>query len=294
MEPVSCFITSTADFPLQPIVELLRGRGVEVLSLSEHIGYGSDIISALEETIEKADLVLAVLGTPNRSENVLFEIGYSLALKKKVIVIAREGIQIPTNLGNLHVIRSSPDNVEALNYFLDHALEADEEETQRLSIVERHERTLGTKADYFIEMIDSLGEKPLEMNILPVLSELFSELGLRFAAQTSFGKSQPDFAVWSTDALAYMPGPIVVEVKRELRGQLQTLDVVRQLHAYMEATGTSHAILIFMSANDKAFFELQKYPDIYAFDLRSLVNPLRDRSLGGLLIEQRNKRFHGV
>lgn len=86
-------------------------------------GAGFDLLEKIHLCIERAEIIIAEISEPNT--NVFYELGFAVGSKKPVLLIARRGVDIPTDLrGRELILRSEDkDGVKAFSEELRHALE---------------------------------------------------------------------------------------------------------------------------------------------------------------------------
>lgn len=77
--------------------------GFECLRADDIPGVGQDLREKIHATIEGAVFVLADVSQPR--PNIYYEIGYAIARNKTVVILAKEGVEIETDLQGLELIR---------------------------------------------------------------------------------------------------------------------------------------------------------------------------------------------
>ena len=77
--------------------KLINNRTLVIERVSEPLG---DYIIAerIEQSIKRAALIICDVS--EKSLNVYYELGYARAMKKKIIVTAKEGTKLPFDVGN--------------------------------------------------------------------------------------------------------------------------------------------------------------------------------------------------
>lgn len=87
----------------QHIKRLLEEKASLVCIRADEVpGAGLDLLDKIHQLIARAAVVLADVSKP--SANVFYEVGYAVALRKPVLVSARAGAEIPTDLKGLEVL----------------------------------------------------------------------------------------------------------------------------------------------------------------------------------------------
>ncbi|MEM1953580.1 MAG: toll/interleukin-1 receptor domain-containing protein [Candidatus Caldarchaeum sp.] len=93
----------------------------------DEIAKPGNIIEAVFESIETADLIICDISGPNC--NVMYELGYAHAIRKPVLVISRPGERIPFDIRSVRALIYDPDNLHTnefrhrLQKFIAEALE---------------------------------------------------------------------------------------------------------------------------------------------------------------------------
>src|SRR6266404_105302 len=77
----TAFITAPANTDTSVIRQLLEQQGVNAFALDELDLPGAPLSMVVKEAIDRADMVIAVLGGREESGNVLFELGVAQGLK---------------------------------------------------------------------------------------------------------------------------------------------------------------------------------------------------------------------
>ncbi len=99
------------NYPLFPPVEkaVKETLGLACLRADHAKASGHDLLSKIHLLLERADLVIAEISPTNSSNpnspNVFYEIGYAKAIQKPLLLLIKEGEEIPTDLRGLEVIR---------------------------------------------------------------------------------------------------------------------------------------------------------------------------------------------
>jgi hypothetical protein len=106
------------------VYEALHRAGIEdVKATSELIHSDPLMISAVVATIERVDLIVADVSSVN--PNVMFELGYALALKKPLILLVSTAAanHLPIDISGLWYLTYNPGNLRALTVRLERAVQ---------------------------------------------------------------------------------------------------------------------------------------------------------------------------
>jgi hypothetical protein len=211
--PRRLYVSAPSDLDLRPLLEGLKRRGTDPYVLSDVAPLGADIVQSLRLAIESADRVLVVLGE-EPALNPVFEAGIALALGKPLLIIAAPGALVPSDLTGQLITRARPDDLDAINFALDHA-EARASWPARLGGATRPTaRPLGhAVVNGLLNRLSAFGRT--EESSIAVLLEAIEASGgvgvVNANRDTGF-----DLGVWSDDLEAIGGNPLLVEMKRSL------------------------------------------------------------------------------
>jgi len=112
-----CFITTpfSGDFRnIRGIIaDALRDVGIEPILLEEPIAVGTSILEAVQQAIERADVIVADLTQGN--PNVMYEVGYAHALGKPVLfIVQREIGHVPSDIAGYLYLVYEPSRLDEL------------------------------------------------------------------------------------------------------------------------------------------------------------------------------------
>ena len=135
---LKCFITTPFSEDFQNvrkiIADALRDIGIEPILFEETITSGTFIFEAVQQAIERADIIIADLTRGN--PNVMYEVGYAHALSKPILFIVQRGIgYVPSDIGGfLYRVYepSRPDELKrTIQTWVTRYMSKSEEEAQR-------------------------------------------------------------------------------------------------------------------------------------------------------------------
>lgn len=200
------FISHQRDADIRSLLEGLRDRGTEPYVLSDVAVLESELLDALREAVERADLVVVL--DEERALNSSFEAGVAYALGKPLLLIVPPGTKIPSDLAGQIVVRARPGDLDAINFVLDQV-----ERRARLVLPAASgpsERALGPAVA--AEFLDRLRRLPRdERSATALLVEAIEGSGAIAAANLDPDVGF-DVGVWSDDLAAIGGNPLVVEV----------------------------------------------------------------------------------
>jgi len=286
------YVSAPSDLDLRPLLDGLKRRGTEPYVLSDVASLGADIVQSLRLAIETADRVLVVLGD-EPALNPVFEAGSAVALGKPVLVIAAPGALVPSDLTGQLITQARPDDLDAINYALDHA-------ERRASLPTRPVRTarpaglpLGpAEVDRLLGRLRSYS--PTEKDSIAVLLEAIEASGGVGVVSTGPGTGF-DLGVWSDDLDAIGGNPLLVELKRSLtRGAVD--EALRALSAHPTAR---LALLVYLepspgekrSSRDE--LDQARFP-VLVISLQQLLLRMTSASFAEVVRDMRNRSSHGL
>jgi hypothetical protein len=118
----TCFVAAPGGIPLDTLRESLLAHNIRPL-VPQELFAGSDWASEIQRQILEADLVVGILPKGKQSPWVLFELGQAWALGRHILLTASpQSDAVPYSLQRFLVLRTEPDNREAIDFALDQLL----------------------------------------------------------------------------------------------------------------------------------------------------------------------------
>lgn len=116
---------------------------------------GSDWASEIQRQVLEADLVVGMLPRGKQSPWVLFELGQAWALGRRILLIASpKADAVPYNLQRFLILRTEPDNREAIDFALDQLLSSPADSPNIGTRKSFQAVGLGAEADALITRLD--------------------------------------------------------------------------------------------------------------------------------------------
>ena len=280
------YVSAPSDLDLRPLLDGLKRRGADPYVLSDVAPLGADIAQSLRFAISRADRVLVVL-TDKPTLNPVLEAGIALALGKPLLIIAAPGSSIPSNLKGQLIAQARPDDLDAINFALDHAEAPAVPSADRGSVPRPTGRPLGQdRANQLLAMLDLSGKQPTGRAYVDVLLEAVEDsrgVGV-VSADPGF-----DLGVWSDDLDAIGGNPLLVEIKRSLRpGAVD--QVLRALDAHPTAR---LALLVYTEPSPRAELARSRFP-VLVISLQQLLERMASASFAEVVRDLRNRVVHGL
>jgi hypothetical protein len=280
------YVSAPSDLDLRPLLDGLKRRGADPYVLSDVAPLGADIVQSLRFAISRADRVLVVL-TDKPALNPALEAGIALALGKPLLIIAAPGSSIPSDLKGQLIAQARPDDLDAINYALDHAEAPAAPSADRRSVPRPTGRPLGRdRTNQLLATLDLTGEYPTEQSAIAVILEAIEAsrgVGV-VSADSGF-----DLGVWSDDLDAIGGNPLLVEIKRSLtRGAVD--QVLRALDAHPTAR---LALLVYTEPSPQAELARSRFP-VLVISLQQLLDRMASASFAEVVRDLRNRIVHGL
>src|SRR5436190_10995401 len=114
----SCFISAPVSIDLSVLKSALENEGIRPVLPFELPIRGANFREQIEKAIKKAQLFIGVLSSNADNSNVLFELGYAWAERKRVAVIQDRSFELPQNVSGFPVLKSDLNDQEKVQSFL--------------------------------------------------------------------------------------------------------------------------------------------------------------------------------
>jgi hypothetical protein len=118
----TCFVAAPGGIALDTLRDSLLAHNIRPL-VPQELFAGSDWASEIQRQLLEADLVVGILPRGKQSPWVLFELGQAWALGRRILLIASpKADAVPYNLQRFLILRTEPDNREAIDFALNQML----------------------------------------------------------------------------------------------------------------------------------------------------------------------------
>jgi hypothetical protein len=276
----------------------LHERGIAAYELDEVLVEGRTITELLEDCVQRADLVIAVVS--GGADNVSFEVGYAMALRKRMLALVPPGEELPIWLSTTPHLRVNPDNREAIEFGLNTLLSVPKGD-RPTSDASRQSTPIGPLADDLLGRLTAASNLPSDDELIRIVGDAFRTAG---ASPIAYGHTQTDagvsgaerrqvadIAVWSDEFEPWLGNPLLVEVRR-LSNAKEMVAALEQTTALLESRKLSWGLFLYVGAPVPAAMAT-KYPGVFAVAIERFLESLRDTRLGTWLGQMRNARVHG-
>jgi TIR domain len=290
--PRTVFLSAPVGLETRPIRQAFEKKGVRTFSPDQLDMPGQRFTDVIQEAINRADLVVAVVDSSAASNFVFFEMGYAVKMGKPTAVLIADDATNPFWVSSgIPYFRFNPEHPTGLDFVAQQILSLPHHGSKSTAGV-KETHPIGAKATELLERLANAGNDINEHELLEIIGLALRETGV--ASISGHGKDQyPDFAVWSDDFFPWVGNPVAIELKRELVPNMSTAFAIRHLHEAMTKAGFVFGILVYL--NGSADFETSiPFPNVAAISIKDLLESLRTTSLGNFVRQIRNKRVHGV
>jgi hypothetical protein len=251
------------------------------------------MVSDPAKAIESANAVVGIIGSEN--QNVLFELGCAMALRKPVLVLVVPGAKIPHFLQNITYLTTelldTPVLRLGIKQFLDEASHRPKgSRTFRISSTEKRGNPSTLRA--LIGRVKHLRNEQSPIQAEALVGELL-RLSLTSVVEEA-GSSGVDFAVWD-DSLTALGNPVLIEVKASNLNPEDFQEAYNKLATQVQRSDARAGLFLYLDLNNRRFTKPTAWaPNVLWFDLEDFANSLLHKSFAEILVEQRNKTVHGL
>jgi hypothetical protein len=288
------FISAPASVDTSVIRQALECRGFAPYEIDDRPEVGVSIPELLDDCLNRAELVVAVLGSGKAKENVLFEVGYAMALRKRILALVQPDEEPP--LLEIPYLRVGADNREAIEFGLDQILNAPWPGRKKAADQVRKTKPIGDRADALLDKLTlALGHSD-EQELSEIVMEALGASGiesLSYSAKSGAHNGRADFAIWSDDFEPWVRNPLVIEVRSRLDRAAELDEALALLTTMLEKTHTAWGLLLYGVADFPLGAKAARHPHVFVMSLEEFLRSLKDRSLAQSLIHLRNLRVHG-
>jgi len=276
------FLSASADADTHTLREALEELGADVLATTD-VASGGGIRSVLLPT----DRLVGLLQYPAVGNTaVLVEIGIAIGMGLPVLVIAPPASPIPAALGDVIVVRSAADDLDALQLPLKLFVRtAASRPSPSPTSSASHEQVDLAR---FREQLATLEEAGNDgRDLVQLVADLLRYSGAQVEEQPSWAEG------WRPDIALAIPGQegrlgtVIVELK--ISRDRKTLESAAfQLVQYVLALRGGLGLLLYPGSE----LELPTTPMTACLSLNRLLSELSDRSLADVLVRARNEAIH--
>jgi hypothetical protein len=290
----ACFVSAPVTVDLTPLKSALAAEGIQAILPFELPTAGANFRDQIEKAIKKAQFFIGVLSSQANNSNVLFELGYAAAQRKRIAVIQDKSFELPPNITGFPVLKTNLNDSPQLRQFLEQFSRTHKRQSAQSAQLPKT-KPLSGRAQQLIADIKTLGERATHHEFESVLTEALRDSGVRVMAESTPRGGRYDFALW-LDEIEYPIGnPVLVELKNELKPS--TARALRNdFLAQRESTLGKALLVVYLSARPN--FDLRTLnvaaPLVLFVSATDLLSALENKSLAEFIRTQRNRLAHGM
>lgn len=289
----TCFISAPAGIRLGNMLKILSEKGLRPWLCWEALFPPFEDIT---ELIAACDLFIAIIDNVHSNENVYFELGYAVALKKRILIIVAPEIKnLPNDIMKLFYIRAHADDTEAIYFAIEQLLAAPKikKKKRRKKLDEVKTRPIGTKADELIRNFELLGDNISEREMEMFVTSALSESGINTMASSCIPDKGIDLSIWVNELEPLISNPILIEFKKYLNNRHQVEYLYNQILNYSQEFGMRLAIIFYKEAPEDILRSFNySFPNMIFLKVPEFLKELRHKSIGNFIRELRNKIIH--
>jgi hypothetical protein len=287
------FIAAPATVDTSVIRLALESRGIAPYEIDDLATLGLSIPEILDDCIKRADLVVAVIRGGQAKENILFELGYASAMKKRILALVPPDEQLP--FWDVPYLRIDPDNREAIDFGLDQVLNASPSSWNHTGVPIPNTKAIGGRADELLAKLRVALRDPDERVLTEIVAEAIFASGVSSIGQESLlmQGGRADFAIWSDDFEPWVGNPLLVEIRGGLAGPSDLARTLEQVTRRLEGTKTAWGMVLYGSADFQPDESSLSHARVFLASIEEFLKALQEQGLGEYLSQWRNRRVHG-
>jgi hypothetical protein len=293
---MNVYISHSAQSQIGPLKDLLQAEGVSFRD-SFDISAGTDVSKSILDEIQAADVVIAVIN--GKGQNVFFEIGVAVALRKPVLGLLSPGVSVPSFVPPLAYLTSDLADSDVLRLGIRQFVERSREGHTDLSGNRQAPQATHHARTSLRSLIKELPH--LRQSGNPAKVERLVEKMFRMAEITAveaYGDVRDkgvDFAVWSDSLQTSLGNPVLVEVKASKLNEMSFRVAYSRLAKQVQDSSSAAGLLLYLDKNGKRFRRPATWiPTVLWFDIEDFANELLRKDFARVLTERRNKAVHGL
>lgn len=290
---LKAFITSPVSVDVRGVRQILERRGITTFTADELNLPGCPLSEILQEGMSRADIVVGVLGTGTSSDNVLFELGFAQAMKKRTLVLVSGDAPLSgwASTG-IPYVRLDLTNPQAVDFAVAQIFKVPPYVGSHKAPVRRTHRSARMPTSSSRSGRAPPGA-PNEQVLEEVVIEAIRQSGVEVASQSGGPDRGFDLAVWSEDLEPWVSNPLFIRLKASIGSEAALQDVVLNLVRTMGSTGVQWALLIY-GDSPLAPEKVIRAPNVLAIAAEGFLLRLEGSSFGEVVRKLRNERVHGV
>jgi hypothetical protein len=289
----TAYISAPRSMDTSDLRATLENKGVQAFSADQVDSPSQNLTEVLQEGMQQADLVVAVLDPTPDSNFVYYELGFAQALRKPTVVLVAGDVSTsPWTVSGIPYFRFDPANPTGLEFGISQILKAPQLGMRPSSTPPRRTHPLGARADELLEQLRAPGDKLRVDEFEAIIAQAIRESGVTAVAQGTDQDKRVDLAVLCDELSPWIGNPLLIDLclAARNRGALETS--VKQLVRALAGGSMLWGMLIYYRA-DIDVAQAVTTPNILCLSAEEFLEALRETSFGDLIRRLRNERVHG-
>jgi len=289
------FISHSANTPVSALLSLLREEEASIAGSFE-LAPAANPMESIHAEIHSADAVIVVL--ESHADNVLFELGIAMGLRKPTLLLVKPGESVPPFAAFTSYLTYTGSETDILKLGVEGFLGTlrphktkKRPKRQKQEISTTQTRVLPT----LTEEVQRLRAQPHEKELHQLVHKVLTSAGVTSVQDETSGRGRGiDFVVWSDSLRGSFGNPVLIEVKGYLE-RAQFLAAYERLTKLVGDSSSAAGVLLYFRRPDQHFEKPMGWnPRVLWFDTEEFVTELLYRNLSEILVERRNLVVHGM
>ncbi len=299
-ETRTCYLAAPMNTNLKVIEELLVERQLQPIVSADLSSSASTFLEGVVNAISKAALFIAVLSAEQRNDNIYIELGIAIAKECRILILAPLDEPLMLDIAEIPTIRTDVTNRNAISFTLDQVLAASPRKyrPQLPASVTQTGQPIGDFANELLEKLETPDKQVRENEMVQLVMQALKNGGYPTIANNPLlGDSKlavrADLIVWSDEFGPWIGNPLIIELKSTLTKH-SYIDIVKQVQSYLQLSQTRSALILYANkAASIGNLSSISPPNIFFLSVHDLLIAMRTKSFAKVMIDLRNRRFHG-
>ncbi|MCP2158591.1 hypothetical protein [Agrobacterium tumefaciens] len=257
---------------------------------------GAPISTALTSMIEEADIFVAVLPQESSSrgrirDNLIFELGLAIGMRKQMLIFAPEGSRLPSDVGDLLTVRIGPKNREAIDFAVSQLLSAPEKERSARPQISLSGRVLGEEIDNLIAQYSDIANRDDGQALERLVAQAINASGVEVISHAGPDMGF-DFVIWSDALQSSVGNPLMVEVRSRISSKAYLKRAEQRLATIARNNASEWSLLIY-GEGPKAPPDIPSIGGVISLSVLELLENLRTATFVEVVRRLRNRHAHG-
>lgn len=289
----SAYVSAPKSLDTTQLRTTLASKGVRAFSPDELDLPGRTLTEVLRQGMERADLVVGLVGPTPDSSVVFFELGLAQGLGKPTLaLLTGDASAFPWLASGIPYLRFDPAQPTGLEFGLSQMLQSPDLGTKAAPKPLRRTQPLAGRADRLLDRLRAAGDTIRETEFEAIIAEAIRESGVTSVSPGRGGEKRIDLAVWSDDLAPWIDNPLLIGLRPTLRTFAEVRGAVGQFVRAMAGGDRSWGLLIYLRA-DSDVIQALAVPNVLCLSAAEFLGALRGTSFGDLVRRLRNQRVHG-